>query len=803
MPIPNQEALNQRSRNLGAFNGIRMVLVRLNPPVNPTQAKLTLFFFNNNEIANILAATGTPATARLTFPISGGHRVVAGPLVGQVQTVAVSGNAADNFMELTVEPVGDYSVYTLHIEHPNIDPLFSSIRFKFRPGCFNADCLPDWDPASPAPANPAIDYLNKDYESFRHTLIAAMIERVPGWRATSEADLDQVLIDLFSAAADELSDFQDRTVQEGYISTARRRVSLARLGRLMDYHIHQGNQASTLIALELAPAQAGLLAAGSVTVRSGVTDESPTAQTFVSRDPQNVDVLLNRMGLYTWSDALPSLEKGATTADLKLSIGGQPAADTVTALIHTSKIRRLLIQEWKNPSTGRFTDRDQKKRQLLQLLPGNAGAATMQDPLTTAFFVRVNWRPEDALVANYCFTVQCTPKVDDVSLFHGNLVDVFQGEVRNVEFDDPAGTMTPGSLPYDRDEEHGTLCRLPPEMLAYRNTPVGGDIAPQSTCKVQVQTTSGTETWDEKADLIHSDDSDEQGKHFVVETDELGYSVIRLGNGINGKRLPDLARVLVRFQTAFGPDGNVGADSINRIVAAPPLLNQATCWNPFDSIDGRAPEPVEKIIRRVPEMFRFRQLRAVTLSDYLRRAEELPEVSRASAAYGWTGSWRTVRIAIDPKGGVPLDDQRRRKLASYLDAVRLIGEDLELRPPLFVPLEIHMALCVSPDYWPQDLRFIIEQEFSSGFTPDGRMAFFHPDAWTFGQPLYVSQIFGRLEAIPGVEHILRISLKRWNDLSPGSAELIPVRSNEIILVKNDPDHMEEGFIDFDLRGGRQ
>ena len=593
MAIPNQEALNQRSRNLGAFNGVRLVLVRLNPPVNPTQAKLTLFFFNNNEIANILASTGTPTAARVTFPISGGRRIVAGPLAGQVQTVAVSGNAADNFMELTVEPVGDYSVYTLAIDHPNIDPLFSSIRFKFRPGCFNADCSPDWAPALPAPANPAIDYLNKDYESFRHTLIAAMMDRVPGWRATSEADLDQVLIDLFSAAADELSDFQDRAVQEGYIGTARRRVSLARHARLMDYHIHQGNQASTLIALELAPAQQGLLAAGSVTVRSGVTDHSPTVQTFVSRDQQNVDVLLNRMSLYTWSDALPSLEKGATTADLKLSVGGQPAADTVTALIRTGKIRRLLVQEWKNPSTGRTTDRDQKKRQLLQLLPGNAGATTMQDPLTTEFFVRVNWSPEDALLANYCFTVQCTPKVDDVSQFHGNLLEVFQGEIRNVEFDDPASVMTVGALSYERDEEHGTLCRLPPEMVAYRDTPVGGDLPPQSTIEVRVQTTTGTETWEEKSDLIHSDDSNEQGKHFVVETDELGYSVIRFGNGINGQRLPDLARVLVHYQTAFGPDGNVGADTITRIVSAPPLLNQATCWNPSDAINGRAQEPVE------------------------------------------------------------------------------------------------------------------------------------------------------------------------------------------------------------------
>ena len=36
-----------------------------------------------------------------------------------------------------------------------------------------------------------------------------MMDRIPGWEPTSEADLDQVLIDLFSAAGDELSDYQD------------------------------------------------------------------------------------------------------------------------------------------------------------------------------------------------------------------------------------------------------------------------------------------------------------------------------------------------------------------------------------------------------------------------------------------------------------------------------------------------------------------------------------------------------------------------------------------------------------------
>ena len=48
MTIFNQEALNERARNLGALNGVRLALVSLTPPVNPTQALLELHFYNAN-----------------------------------------------------------------------------------------------------------------------------------------------------------------------------------------------------------------------------------------------------------------------------------------------------------------------------------------------------------------------------------------------------------------------------------------------------------------------------------------------------------------------------------------------------------------------------------------------------------------------------------------------------------------------------------------------------------------------------------------------------------------------------------
>src|SRR5690606_35139817 len=154
--------------------------------------------------------------------IRGGHRIRGGTASGQVHVTAAT--AAGNLLTLTVAPIGDYSTYTLVITHSGFDPLLSETGFKFRPGCFSNDCAPGWEPAAPPPSPVTIAYLARDYDSFRHTLVAAMQQRVPGWQSTGEADFDQVLIDLFSAAGDELSDFQDRVMAEACFATCRSRV---------------------------------------------------------------------------------------------------------------------------------------------------------------------------------------------------------------------------------------------------------------------------------------------------------------------------------------------------------------------------------------------------------------------------------------------------------------------------------------------------------------------------------------------------------------------------------------------------
>jgi hypothetical protein len=836
--IVSRDHADDRADALAAanLNGLRLILVALPPGPAPDHAELELRFWTDRHVAAILAEiTADPVRAGRIFRVRGGLRVPAGNLPGQVRVVAVAAGSDATRLNLRVEPVGDYSTYLLELVYDasRIDPFFAELGFKFRPGCFTNDCAPAL-PGRPALPGPVIDYLAKDYDSFRHVLMTAMAARVPGWQSTSEADHDQVLIDLFAAAADELSDFQDRVMSEAYLATTRKRVSLARHARLVDYHLHEGNQASTWLALEVTPGQAPFtLAAQTLVAWTGADEPLPESIFFASREHrlppaerQRLDPLLNALRLHTWSDAQPALRAGSTCADVVPlpaggGGGGQAEADALRDLVRSGQVRQLLLAERLNPLTGAPNGRNPRKRQLLRLRAGAVGAfaaQTIQDPLNNVFGVRLHWDPRDALRHDYSFTSFCggVPTAD-ISLFHGNLVPVYEGRPLTAVFHEP-GTDLPADTAEVKQRHFARLDRsdtgfdwvlapLPEGPLAYRPTPTGGEVPARSTLFVEVTIPAGgTDAWDEVESLVHSDASAEQGDHFMVETDEHRRSVLRFGNGTNGVLLPRGATVRAAYQIGGGAAGNVGAD---QLLFARPLTGVLSgaiqrVWNPFDVTDGRDPEPPEKIRRNAPEAYRARQLRAVTLADYVRRAEEVPGVARAVARYAWTGSWRTVRVTVDPEGTTVLEEPLRAALAAHLESVRLIGEDLELRPPRFVPLDIQVVVCAQAEVWREDLRFVLEQEFADDWTRDGRRGFFHPDEWTFGQALHRSRIEGRLHQVAGIEHVVSIVMKRFDAPTPGVADaaVLEVGFDEVVLLANDPDHLERGLIRFDIRGGR-
>ena len=533
---------------------------------------------------------------------------------------------------LVVRPVGDYSTYTL-ATGPGVagfDPVFDEIGFKFRPACFSTDCAPGWTPAAPPVSDPPIDYLAKDFDSFRHAVMSWVQARVPGWTPTSEADLSQMLLSQMSASADELSDYQDRVMNEAYLATARRRVSLARHARLMDYHVHQGNQASTWLAVELIP-DAEILPGDLPTLEVWAGRDQLDDSAVVFRgEPPHPHHLLGTIRLYTWSGAVPALLAGATAADLAMP--SREEAELVRELIVSGAVERLLVQERREPLSGNPAGADPAKRQLLRLEPASAEAR--QDPFTGDWLVSVAWREEDRLRHDHCFAVETGGGFfDDVSTFHGNLVEVRHGRLRTITFRPPGARIVPPAELHmeettagaDGRPRWGTIARLPPDApLLYRDTPPASEVPPRSTLAVAEV---GGEAWDEVISLVFSDAAD---RDFAVETDELGRSQIRFGNGVQGQNVPAGASVRVEYQTGAGADGNVGRDRIRRFARGQnPKL--AAVWNPFDVTSGRAPEAREQVLRNVPEVYRVRQLRAITLADYVQRAEEVPGVARAAA----------------------------------------------------------------------------------------------------------------------------------------------------------------------------
>lgn len=824
----DQEARDKRAKDLAAkgINGMDYLLVEINTTGGDPVAELSVYFFNGNVLSGL---TVDLDDLNEKFKIQKKNAEVSGETESLCKIidpfdVAVSFTPPSSFspgdlfvidppnvLTFLVAPVGDYSTYTLTVDDDDIDPFFNSVDFKFRPGCFNNNCAPSFKKLPAPGVNPKINYLAKDFHSFKHTMINAMKERVAGWEPTSEADFDVTLLELFSAAADELSDFQDRVMNEAWLTNARKRVSLARHARLVDYHIHQGNQASGVLALKVE----GI---GEIenTGAFCITTSGADSVWFKTDAEYYFHEHLSEISIYTWSGSITALKAGATSADLKINTGALSDAQKFCNRIKDGSIKRLLIQEEISPATGSAAGRDINKREIVHL---KKDAEWIHDKLTGDHVVRVNWEGTGALLYDYCTLLECPEDFSatetGISLFYGNLVDVSHGQPLSETFlppldegENPQEGASYYEVKIDNSGKEYALCTLDSALL-YQETPLGGEVPPRSALEVQVDPAGVNETWEEQIDLTGSDSND---PHFIVETDELGISRVRFGNGTNGCRLPEGVEVVCNYQSGYGPNGNIGADSLVEILTEglPEDLQLPSgiqdriikCWNPLSLTNGRAPEPASEIIRKAPEAFNARQLRAVTLSDYVKRAEELPEVSHAAASYSWSGSRRVVRVVVDPSGSTNLSPAAYKKIFQYLSAVKLIGDDLEIRPPRFVPLEILVTLCIKPEFWKDDIEFLLGQNFSDDYTHDGRLAFFHPDRWTFGQSLRAVEIIGEIMKIPELDHVISVEMKRRGQAG-SSIEKIDVNFNEIILVKSDPAHVETGIIQFDVQGGRR
>jgi hypothetical protein len=741
---------------------------------------------------------------------------------------------------------GDHSRYRLAIvansgsDQPpaGYDPKLSSIEFSFKIECpsdFDCDATAACPPK--LPAAPPIDYLAKDYQGFRRLMLDRLSLLVPGWSERSAADLGVTLVELLAYAADNLSYRQDAIANEAYLATARQRVSVRRHARLVDYYLHEGCNARAFVHLDVKgrgvtlPRGTQLLTRArnlgdTVVVAPGGPEYREAldqgAEVFETAHEAKLDETLGELSFHTWGDEACCLVRGETRATLR----GH----------HRLKVGDFLIfEERVSPTTFVKEDADPARRwavRLTEVTPSVDPSGQLFDtpavdgPLDVT---EIRWDVADALPFPLCLSAKKRPGVA-ISVARGNIVLVDHGLTITGE---ELGAVTQVTMPVARSAKNSccgapaaeplpprfrpALTRVPlthgfelEEMLA---APIRDDsawwpassllgIAPRGAMP-RVLSLTGTlgvvsEEWTACCDLM---DSGPAATDFIVEIEDAGRARLRFGDDANGKRPDPGTSFVARYRVGNGVAGNVGAEAIRHIVTNDESFQKVR--NPMPAAGGVEPEDIEVARRDAPEAFRTQE-RAVTAVDYAAAAERLPEIQRAAATFRWTGSWHTVFVTADRFGGGGITGPLRARLRRHLERFRMAGYDLEVDAPRFVPLDVALHICVRPEYFASKVLKAVAEVLSSHVLPDGRLGVFHPDNFSFEQPVYLSRIVAAAQAVDGVEAIRTKVFRRLRDASPTSLDdgVIGIGRLEIAQLANDPSFPERGRLVLEVGGGK-
>jgi baseplate J-like protein len=743
---------------------------------------------------------------------------------------------------------GDFSRYTLSLiesvgssEPPaKFDPLLSSIEFSFK-----VECPADFDcaetlPCAPAPVEtPRIDYLAKDYEGFRRLMLDRLSLLTPAWRERSAADAGIALVELLAYAADNLSYRQDVIANEAYLNTARQRISVRRHARLVDYHLHEGCNARVFVHFMIDEnGSTHTLPAGALLFTRAPDAQTVIADTEEERAARTAGVVvfetvhakelrrsLNELHFYTWGDEECCLPRGATWATMQGHAEGLARGDF------------LVFLEKSSPTSAERADADRTHRHVVRLTRVSfehdpSGKLFGDDPVDEpAPITRIEWDPSDALPFALCISVAEKP---DVSVALGNIVLAEHGEKQPPEELPPVPKDDERPF-YARRARHVGDCCDPPSRrrlpLRYRPTlkaaplshgfrlaelldlsaPTQPDFWTAAALRAlqprdaapQVQLVGRlngeNDDWEPRRDLLGSDGGN---RAFVVEIQDDGRARLRFGDDTHGRRPEEETGFDATYRVGNGVAGNVGAEAIGHLVlkSGPPIEK---IYNPLPAFGGIDAEDMEAARRDAPQAYRTQE-RAVTAADYAEVAGRHPGVQRAAASFRWTGSWHTVFVTADRIGGKSVDDRFETDLRRHLERFRMAGYDLEVDAPRFVSLDVALHVCVKPGYFRAAVLAAVREVLSSAMLADGRLGAFHPDKFTFGEPVYSSRVVAAAQAVEGVESVRLERFQRLADPDPSTLEtgVIPIGRLEVAQLENNPNYRDRGRLQVSAGGGK-
>lgn len=746
----------------------------------------------------------------------------------------VDGNPVPAHLDLPVQAVGaalpGQAPYRLGIGPValaglglDLDPLRRYLPVRLRPECGEApDCI-TVPPIPPPLTPPDYDTLARDYTGLRAMLVERLGALQPAYDP-SPADHTITLIELMAHLGDLLAYRQDRLATEAWLGTARRRSSVVRHARLVDFAVPPATSAATIVQVHVAHPDLAATDASFVVLQGDLaTDaivdpgaESGAACFTVEADhPQLVFASHGEVALHDWGEADAVLPVGATSAVLVRPPASDPTP-LATWLVPGALLGFEVVDPGPPGQQATWATRGQdwppddgsggQTRTPLASHPAQVVTVThvvaMTDPLDpTLPLLRVFWDADDTLTAPVPVSVATDAGSPRVGVARLGLVAAHHG----LPVDGPGGVVAYDPLTGDVPDP--SVTEVGDYWLA-RAATAGLSCAPGGRpwqLRTRIGLPSGVPVEATRVTSLLRAPSD--GFSVVVDIDDDVPPRLRFRTGALGLVPPADSEVTVRYEVGSGPSGGIAANTLTRLVRTTTPLGQPILWldasagvtarNLTPGTGGVEAMALDVVRRDAPQAYAAVPRRAVLVSDLPPFAREVPGVERAAAHRDWCGSWPVGVVAVETTNHRAEPDIDAA-VGQVMEAVRMAGTEVVTLPATPIGLLIALTVCLTPttDSATTRLRIL------GALRPGQPGAVFSAEAHTLGSAVYTSAIVAAVAAVPGVDAVRVTEARRLSDPPGGNDSVLLMAPDEIAVCDDDAAAPERGRIVLTIEGGR-
>lgn len=159
-------------------------------------------------------------------------------------------------------------------------------------------------------------------------------------------------------------------------------------------------------------------------------------------------------------------------------------------------------------------------------------------------------------------------------------------------------------------------------------------------------------------------------------------AVVCFGDGVFGLIPENGATITADYLVGGGRDGNVGQDTLTRLIANIPNVLSVT--NTTAAAGGEDAESDEDIRQNVP-VYVYSRRRMVTQPDYQRLLQQLRELSRVHVVHPHSNR---IEIYAFASGGEFVSETLKAKMEELIAAHKIIDDDVVILDPVLLPLDV-------------------------------------------------------------------------------------------------------------------